>query len=44
MGILKDLIKIDMEFIDGKFTKPVILKEVLSCGQGLIETLVKKLP
>lgn len=44
IGILKDLIKFDMDFIDGKFMKPVILKEVLFTAQGLIESLVKKLP
>lgn len=33
-----------MDFIDGKFMKPVILKEVLFTAQGLIESLVKKLP
>ncbi len=44
IGILKDLIKFDLDFIDGKFTKPVILKEVFSGAQSMIESLAKKLP
>lgn len=36
IGILKELIKFDMDFLDSKFTKPVILKEVLKSAQGLI--------
>ncbi len=33
ISILKDLIKFDLDFIDGKFTKPVILKEILNSAQ-----------
>ncbi len=44
ISILKDLIKFDLDFIDGKFTKPVILKEVFSGAQSMIESLAKKLP
>lgn len=41
---MRDLIKYDMDFIDGKFMKPVILKEILSSAQGMIEIFVKKIP
>ena len=44
ISILKDLIKFDLDFIEGKFTKPVILKEVFTGAQSLIESLAKKLP
>lgn len=44
IGILKDLIKFDLDFLDNKFCRPVILKEILTSAQGLIESLTKKLP
>lgn len=44
ISILKDLIKCDLDFIDGKFTKPVILKEIFNSAQSLIESFAKKLP
>ena len=44
ISILKDLIKFDLDFIDGNFTKPVILKEVFIAAQLLIESFAKKLP
>ena len=44
LSILKDLIKFDLDFIDGKFTKPVVMKEVFNLAQSLVESLAKKLP
>jgi len=44
IGILKDLIKFDLDFIDGNFTKPCILKDIFISAQSLIESLAKKLP
>ena len=29
ISLMKDLIKSDLDFLDKKFTKPVILKEIL---------------
>lgn len=44
LDILKGLIKCDLEFIDEKFTKPVILKEILISAQELIVSILQKQP
>lgn len=33
LGTLKDLIKNDLAFIHGKFTRPVILREIIKNSQ-----------
>lgn len=44
LGTLKDLIKNDFAFINGKFTRPVILREILSNSQDFIRSLIDAVP
>jgi hypothetical protein len=44
LGTLKDLIKNDLVFINGKFTRPVILREILLNSQEFIRSLIDAVP